>query len=48
MTIGEQYNHEFIAVYSCIKSCHLLCMYKLQVQSASDVFQHWETGDILY
>lgn len=48
MTIGKQYNHESIAVYSCIKSCYLFYIYKCQVQSAPDVFQYQEIGEILY
>lgn len=48
MTIGKQHNHDSTDVYSCIKSCYALHIYKCQEQSAPDLFQHWEIGEILH
>lgn len=42
MTIGEQYNCELIAVYSCIQLHYLLCICECQMQSAPDYFNSSE------
>lgn len=42
MTIGEQYNCELIAVYSCIQLHYLLCICECQIQSAPDYFNSSE------